>query len=265
MDSKKRHELEQNELAKWIAAQYNDWLRPNSGWLGYAVLGVLVVVAVFIGTARVNTWNRNSAWKQYYSALHSPDTETALERLADSTSGIVGTYARLALAQRRLSEGCSQVFIDKKEAITALDKAVVAFQQAQRSTSDPSILQQAGLGLGLCWETLSAARVGDDRIKAEEAYQKVIDQWEDSLAAQRARKQLAWIRQPSTVAFLALTAAKTAEMSDTDDFMGNFRGSFGLGDPFAPPGEIDFSAFGQEPAAEEPNNASGEEPKQDTE
>jgi len=154
------------------------------------------------------------------------------------------------------------VFIDKKEAITILDKAVVSFQQVQRATSDPSVLQQAGFGLGLCWETLSAARVGDDRTKAEEAYQKVIDQWEDSFAAQRASKQLAWIRRPSTVAFLELTAAKTVEPSDTDDFMGDIRGSFELGsDPFAPPGTVNVSAFGQGTPAEEHNNAAGEEPK----
>jgi len=266
MDSKKRHELEQNELAKWIIAQYEDWLRPNSSWLGYAVFGVLVVIAILIGTARVNTWNRNSAWKQYYAALHSPEVDTELERLANSTTGIVGAHARLALAQRRLSEGCSQVLIDKKEAITVLDKAIASFQQVQRATSDPSLLQQAGLGLGICWETLSAARVGDDLAKAEEAYQKVINQWADSFAGQQANTKLAWIRQPSTVAFLELTAAKTVESAETDDSMSEIRNSFGLGDLFEPPpgtpgtspGAVDSSAFEQE-------GPPTEEPKQETE
>ena len=265
MDSKKRHELEQNELAKWIVGQYEDWIRPSSSWLGYAVLGVLIVIAVLVGVARVNTWNLNSAWKQYYSALRSPEADTELELLADSTSSIVGEYARLALAQRQLTEGCSQVFIDKTEAITVLDKAIASFQRVQSATSTPSLLQQAGLGLGISWETLAAARVGDDLAKAKEAYQKVIDQWEDSFAGQRAAKQLASLRQPPTVAFLELTAAKTVEPSETDDFMGDIRGSFGFGDPFASPGEIDFSAFGQESSNEERKNVTDEDPKQEIE
>ena len=258
MDSKKRHELEQNELAKWIVVQYEDWIRPNSSWLGYAVLGVLIVIVILIGVARVNTWNLNSAWKQYYAALRSPEADTELELVADSTSSTVGAHARLALAQRRLAEGCSQVFIDKTEAITILEKAIATFQQVQRATREPSLLQQAGLGLGLSWETLAAARVGDDLSKAKEAYQKVIDQWEDSFAGQRAAKQLAWIRQPATVAFLELTSTKMGEPSGMDDFMGDIRSSFGLGDPFAPPGEIDFSAFGQESATEEPKQENTE-------
>ena len=265
MDSKKRHELEQNELAKWIVAQYEDWVRPNSSWLGYAVLGVLLVIVILVGVARVNTWNLNSAWKQYYAALRSPEADTDLELLANSTTSIVGAHARLALAQRQLAEGCSHVFIDRTEAIPILDKAIASFQRVQRATSDPSLLQQAGLGLGTSWETLAATRIGDDLSKAKEAYQKVIDQWGDSFAGQQAAKKLAELRLPSTVAFLERTATKTVEPSAMDDFMGEFRGSFGLGDPFAPPGEIDFSAFGQEFSTEEEKNVTDEEPEQETE
>jgi len=184
-----------------------------------------------------------------------------LELLANSTSSVVGVHARLALAERQLTEGCSQVFIDKMEAVKILDKAIASFQQVQRATKDPSILQEAGFKLGYCWEALAAARVGDDLAKAEEAYQKVIDRWEDSFAGQRAKKQLSWIQQPATVEFLALTAAKTVESLETEDF----RGSFGFGDPFAEPGQIDFSAFEQGTPSEAQSTVTDEEPKPETE
>ncbi|MDR0328634.1 MAG: hypothetical protein LBI05_10105 [Planctomycetaceae bacterium] len=249
MDSKHRHELEQNELAKWIVAQY-DWGRSNSSWLGYAVLAVLVAVAVFFGTVRVSTWNRAAAWKQYYAALHSEQSETDLELLAQTTSSIVGTYARLALAQRQLSEGCMQVFISKKEAIIALEKALASFQQVQKATNDPLILQQAGFGLGQCWETLAAARVGNDRTQAEEEYQKVIDRWGDSFDGKRAKKRLARLQQPETRTFLARTAEKTEAIPEKDDL----GGAFGLSDPLEP-APIDFGKWDE----------TNEEPKQATE
>ena len=253
MDSKHRHELEKNELAKWIVAQYEDWIRPNSSWLGYAVIGVLVVTLIIVATARVNTWNRSTAWKQYYAALHSPQAETELELLAQSTSSGVGIHARLALAQRQLSEGCSQVFTDKAKAIVTLEKALASFQQVQKATSDPKFLQQAGFGLGQCWEALAAARVGDDLAKAEGEYQKVADQWGESFDGQRAKKQLAWIRQPATITFLVLTAEKTVETSEVDDFKTNFR----LMNPFEQE-EMDFGLFEKEAVVEAQDDTNAE-------
>jgi len=239
MDSKQRHQLEQNELAKWLTTQYKDWIQPNSSWLGYAVLGVLIVVAVLIGTARVNSWNRAAAWKHYYAALQSPQAETELELVANSTSGIVGVQARLALGQRQLAEGSEMVFINKAQSIIPLEKAVDSFQRVQKGTSDPLILQQAGFGLGQSWETLAAARIGDDLTKAEEEYQKVADRWGDEFWGGQAKQQLATIRQPATQTVIKLAAAKVP----VDDFNVEFDPS----DPFAP-GGIDLDTrFGLTP------------------
>jgi hypothetical protein len=240
--------LEQNELAKWIVAQYEDWIHPNSSWLGYVCLGILVVIVLLTLTARVNTWNQNAAWKHYYSALDSPQADKELELVANSTSGIVGVHARLALAQRQLTEGCSQVFIDKAEAIVMLEKAIVAFKQVQKATSDPSILQNVGFGLGYAWETLAAARVGDDLSKAEEEYQRVVSQWGDQFVGERAKKRLAQLQQPTTKTFLELTAKKTVESSEDD-----FKMPFNFSEPLVP----DQSNLG----TSEPDTES--EPKQD--
>ena len=261
MDSKHRHELEQNELAKWIIAQYEDWIRPNSGWLGYVLLGVLIVVAIVIITARVNTWNRVAAWKQYYAALHSEQPETELEIIADTTSGIVGIQARLTLAQRQLSEGCTQVFIDKAQSITLLEKAITSFQRVQKATNDSLVLQQAGFGLGQCWEALAAARVGDDLIKAEEEYHKIVERWGEGFTGQRAKKQLALIQQPTTRTFFQLAAARTATSSEMEDFTVN---PFDITTPFTP-GQIDvdgvFDQKMETEVEEEKNNEVEREPK----
>jgi len=240
MDNKHRHQLEQNELAKWLTTQYKDWIHPNSSWLGYAVLGVLIVVAILIVTARMNSWNRTAAWKQYYAALQAPLPENELELIANSTSGVVGVQARLALAQRQLAEGFEMVFDNKVLAVTTLEKAIDSFQRVQKGTSDPLLLQQAGFGLGQSWEALAAARVGSDLTKAEEEYQKVADRWGDEFWGQRAKHQLALIRQPATKTFIELAAAKVPASLGADDF----KVEFDMQDPFAP-GQVDLREFDQ--------------------
>ena len=260
MDSKHRHELEQNILAKWLTDQYQGWIRPNSSWLGYAVVGVLVVAAIIMGTTRVNAWNRAAAWKQYYAALHSEQADTELEAIAHSTTGIVGVYARLALAQRQLSEGCSQVFTDKAQSIAVLEKAIASFQQVQKNASDPMLLQQADFGLSQCWETLAAARIGDDLANAEEEYQTVAERWRDSFMGQRAQKRLALIRQPSTKMFIELMAAKTVAPSETD----GFDWKFDFADPLAPEGQIDFGTFEETEEEITIEETDTEEPKTET-
>ena len=234
MDSKKRHELEQNELAKWIASQYNDWIRPNSSWLGYAVLGVLIFITIIMVTEQFNTKNQNAAWRHYYAALHSENAETELETVANM-GGAVGVQARLTLAQRQLAEGCSYAAVDKALTIVVLEKAIVSFEQVQKATNDPAVLRQAGYGLGQSRETLAAARVGNDQAMAEEEYQKVVDKWAESGIGKRAQNQLALIRQPGTKVFFQRTAEKKPEPTGQDSGLDDFRAKFGSGqdDPFS--------------------------------
>ena len=238
MDSKHRHELEQNELAKWIIHQYEDWIKPNSNWLGYAVLGILVIAVVIFVTASLNKSNQNAAWKQYYAALNSENPGVELEFVANSTSGLVGVQARLALAQHQLGEGTleatAETFVDKSKAIALLEKAIDSFQQVQKATSDSTVLSQAGFGLGQCRETLAAVRMGDDLTKAEEEYKKIIEQWKDSAMSPLAQKRLALIQQPGTKMFLERLAMKTPVVSSSMEGFGGF--SVDRDDPLFPGG-----------------------------
>ena len=244
MDSKSRHELEKNELAKWITHQYEDWIHPNKSWLGYAVCGLLVVIAIIFTTTWLTTQNRNAEWKDFYTAFNSEDANAALALVADSTSSIVGSHARLALAHRQRSEGSAEISVplpDKSRAIAHLEKAIASYQLVQKSTSDLSLLQQAGYGLGQCWETLAAVRVGDDLAKAEEEYRKVAARWGDSLTGQRAQKQLALLQQPATRVVLERMATKVMPASTAD-----WRVNIDPSDVIFP-GALDLDQFEQEP------------------
>ncbi|MDR0522412.1 MAG: hypothetical protein LBH00_11255 [Planctomycetaceae bacterium] len=244
MDSKHRHQLEQNVLAKWISTQYRDWIRPNSQWLSYAALGVILVVAIFVFTSRINSWNRASSWKQYYAALHSAQPETALEGLTDTVKGEVGEWTRLTLAQQQLTDGCAQLFNDKTKAIPVLEKAVISFLRLQKEARSPEFKQYAGFGLGQCYEALAAARTSnhenqtagsDDWSRAVKEYEQIAG--EENFTGRQAKKQLALLRQPETKNFLQLTAAKKPEKQE------EFKVNIDPADPMTPAGTIDLSGF----------------------
>ena len=230
MDSKSRQELEKNELAKWIGAAYADWIKPNSGWLSFVVAFGLIAAAVIFGTVRVQSWNHQTVWKQYYAALSSPTAEIELENIANSTTSTVGLQARLTLAHKLLATGSSLLFTDKEGAIVLLERAITAFQQVQAMATDPILLQQAGFGLGQSWEGLAATRVVSEQEDSPKtdldnaivAYQNVADRWGDSLLGQRSENQLALLRRPSTVMFLERMAARVIEVPNFDDFKADF-------------------------------------------
>jgi hypothetical protein len=262
MDSKHRHQLRENALANWIISQYEEWIHPNSNWLYWTLIGVLVCVLIILGTIRLNAWNQKTAWKQYYAALHSVQSEADLEALADQTSGIVGVQARLSLGLQKLSEGCNAVFTDKSKAIADLEKAVFVFQKVQKTASDRTILQQAAFGLAQSWEALAASRKGDDLQRAEAEYKKIVEAWKDENVGQRAADQLALIGRADTKKFFELASAQIIKTEEkADDFKVNIDKQNPFGDS---PGSFDAqkSLDGEKPKTEEP---ASEAPKTETE
>jgi hypothetical protein len=259
MDSNRRHKLAQNELAQWFINQYEEWILPNGHWLTYVLLGLIVVVGIVYGTAKITAWNQSASWRLYFNALHSETPEADLERIADSTGGHVSVLARLALAQLQLGEGCNQILIDKAKAVEQLEKAAGFFQKVQKSTSDPTVLQQAGFGLGQTWEALASSRTGnEDLSKAEAEYKQVAERWGNDFTGKRAKEQLELITRPGTKKFFELSANRVVAASKGDDFKVNFDQH----DPFAAgPAEFDpQSAFGEK-AAPAPTESASETPK----
>ena len=95
--------------------QYDEWIRPNGQWIGYVVLGILVLLCIFLGSLRLMEWNKTSAWKQYYAVMHSENAVEGLEALADKIQEPIASRAKLTLAQILLAQACNEVFTDKEK------------------------------------------------------------------------------------------------------------------------------------------------------
>ncbi|MDR3232807.1 MAG: hypothetical protein LBT46_03940 [Planctomycetaceae bacterium] len=238
MDSHRRHQLRENLLANWIITQYEEWIRPNSTWLYWAIVGVLIAAVIIAGTIRLNAWSQSAAWKHYYAALHSGQAEAELESLADQTSGNVGVQARLALGQLKLAEGCNAVFTDKAKAVAALEKAVFVFQKVQKtSAADKMVLQQAAFGSAQAFEALAASRKGGDLQKAEAEYRNIAETWKNENVGRRAAAQLEMFGQTGTKKFFEIAAAQVIKTEDKAD---DFKVNIDKQEPFADgPGQFD--------------------------
>lgn len=236
MDSKRRHELSQNFLANWLISQYEDWIRPNSGLISWAILIVLLVIAILLFSARVVAWNKASAWRQYTSAVASTDAASSLEALAEA-GGPVAIPSRLSLGQILLADACNGMFQNKAESLEKTEKAIVHFRWVRDHAKEDGVRQQALWGLGQSLETAAALRTDkSDLEEAIKAYKTLIERWPNDYLGQRAAKQLAFLERPGTKKFLELAANRVEEKPQAEDF----KVEIDKQDPFsAGPGGMD--------------------------
>jgi hypothetical protein len=219
MDSDRRHQLAQNELARWLVTQYEEWLKPNAYWIGGGTIAILVLLGAFLGSSGISEWNKAQIWNGYYAAIHSENSAETLKLLAETSKGTIAEQARLTFAQIQLGEGCHLLLTDKSKATESLEKSVEQFQFLQKIANDKNIQLPANFGLAQAWETLAAARVGkNDLAEAEKEYKKVAELYPNEFLGQKAQKQLLLISNANTRKFFELAAAKVTEPPKQDDF-----------------------------------------------
>ncbi|MGL4593123.1 MAG: hypothetical protein ACRCUY_00170 [Thermoguttaceae bacterium] len=221
MDSRRRHELSQNDLGNWIITVYEDHIQPNANWVLYATLAIALIFGIGLFSHRMTQWNKAQAWKNYYNALYSIDYENELLRIAETSKGPVGVQARLSLAQLLLGDGCAQMFrgqsgasVNKEIAIEQIEKALNQFRIVEKSGAGPELdilKTQAILGQAQAFESLAA-------IQDEKNIEQAIAQYEriKNLAdvGEMATYKIAFLSKPETLAFLNKTATSKTPKED---------------------------------------------------
>ncbi|MDZ7617690.1 MAG: hypothetical protein U1E05_11835, partial [Patescibacteria group bacterium] len=123
MKSERRHELEHNVLADWLADSL-ERIRPYQN----AILGGVVLLAalVVVGSVWRNMAKQQAAaaWEDYFQSLQAGgplELEDVVSRHAGSR---VAHWAAAAAADQRLITGCNLLFSDKPSAMQELRTAV---------------------------------------------------------------------------------------------------------------------------------------------
>jgi len=213
MKSERRHELQQNDLAKNLEG-YWDQVKPYASWIvGGVVVGVLIAMVISFqrGESREE---RDAMWDEYYAAESTDDVEKLRELAAKHADRPLGEIATLTLADMSMAQGAQQDRAKRSEAQTKFDEAAKNYQSVAESTDDPMLKNRALYGQAQALEWMMQLE------KAKEVYEQV----EGPLAIQ-AEQRVAALNQPSTDKFYEMYAAYTpkaaidpAQLSPNFDF-----------------------------------------------
>lgn len=155
MDSEHRHELQQNELAAWLAGVVEK-LKPYGSLIAISVVGLVLVYTAW-GFYQNSSANKDAAdWDLYTTAMLSqaPDL-AALQAAADEfgDSGSVADWSSITLADGRLYAASLGWLLDRVKAAEALGQAREQYERLVVTKDvSPVVRHRAQLGLARSYE-----------------------------------------------------------------------------------------------------------------
>lgn len=200
MNSERRHELQQNDLAIYLN-KINHSIEPYSKIIAVVVGAVIIggLVTVFYSSHQVA--QRSDSTLQLIEATASQDAEVLLGVSDEFPDTIAGAWARLYQGKQYLVQGIQALYTDREMAEQFLGDAQAAFKNAIASSDDKLLHSRGYFGIARAQESLG------DVEGAIESYQEVISVNEseamvekaqdriDTLSTRQSRDFLAWFSQ----------------------------------------------------------------------
>lgn len=197
MKSERRHELQHNELADWIAKAALT-IKPYQNMLFGGVLAVVVVIVGYTAWARMAASEAAQAWDDVNAVLDSGDILKLSQVIDDYPRTSAAYMAGLVLADNYLAEGCNRLFTSKASGFDELNKAIRLYDAVREECRIPSLVERATFGLARAKEAK-----GDDKSlkQAEQLYEQVAEKKPSGAFSAAAAQRLADLKQPSTKVF----------------------------------------------------------------
>ena len=197
MKSERRHELQHNELAEWLANSAAA-IKPYQNIIVTSVLVVLAIIAGYTIWSRVSETNSAAAWNAVTTALDSGDIPSLAQVVDDYPNSTAAQMAGLVLADQYLATGCNRLFTNKATAIDELNKAIKLYDAVRNDNRLPMLVERATYGLARAKESKGDA---DSIAQAEKLYAEVAENWPNGTFGHAATQQLANLERPTTKQF----------------------------------------------------------------
>ena len=198
MKAERRHELQHNELADWLAKAI-ERAKPYSRAIVGVALAATVLLITYVVLSNRSETRQTSAWNQYYKAINAPSPEGVqadLEAVADAhKKTVAGHWAQVALADLQLGEGINDFFRDKSAAKKKLTSAIEHYGEVVSLAEDPLLVARARYGLARAQESLGKL---DD---ARETYKQIVQAPGTNAYAAVAKLRLDDLNRASTEEF----------------------------------------------------------------
>jgi hypothetical protein len=193
MKSERRHELQKNKLALWVA----DFVKRMQPHVNKVLLGITALLAIFV---ILSIWrslaakNKSAAWEELFATMGAGAVDRLETMAEDAPSESPSRWASLIAAERHLAYGSILLFNTKADATQELHKAIADYTGAieQRGKAEPELLERAYFGRARAHESLASADLGNwtDLDTATADYQQVVSRWPNGPYTAMAKRQL---------------------------------------------------------------------------
>ena len=201
MKSERRHELQHNELADWLA-KAAETIKPYQNMAMGAVALVLIVMVGYTLWSRESTAQTTQAWDEMNAALNAVLQTGKLEPLSkvieDYPSTNVAYTAQAVLADLHLGTGCDRLFKNKATGQQELTKAIELYDSVRQGSQTPALQERVTFGLARAKESKGDA----ESIKqAEQLYKDVVAKWPEGAYAVASQQRVKDLERPTTKHF----------------------------------------------------------------
>ena len=207
MNSERRHELQQNDLAVYLN-KINKSIEPYSKFIAVGV-GVLVVSGLaWAFYSSEQSAQRSEATLNLIKATSTADPEV-LRDVSDSfPETISGKWARVYQGQLYLAQGIQQLYEDSEQARILLEDAKQTLASAVSGSDEILIRSRGQFGIARASEALGEV---DEAI---EAYKKVISVGESEAMIKKSQERIDMLEKPETLAFMTWFAEQDFSPAD---------------------------------------------------
>ena len=207
MDSEHRHELEENDLAKWLEEKIEQ-IKPQLPAYGVGLVVLIAGLAAFTGWRSSTAQAEAGRWQQFSNAIEkaTPDLNM-LKGASEANPGTpVAEWSSITWADGKLFEASTNFFRNRGSADESLEAAIEAYQKLV-AAKDRDVAARANFQLARAYEMQGKL---EDAIKqygrVNGAFQEVAEARAEELASPKVAASYEWI-----------TATKTASSTSAID------------------------------------------------
>jgi len=191
MKSERRHELEKNQLAQWLA-DFITKMKPYQNIIATVCIVAAIILLVLTWSARQSNAASARGWDRFFRLFGTEEVNPAefdqIAKLYPDTK--LAQWSTVISADLHLSDGCEDLFVNKVDALESLRQARSRYKDILDESLDPMLESRAMFGLARTLEAQGELK------KAIEGYEKVAETWADGPFGAVAAERLKSLKAP---------------------------------------------------------------------
>jgi hypothetical protein len=191
MDTERRHELAENDLAG-TTLELVDRIRPHLKTIVAGIALVFAGLAAWTVISAQQSAAKARSWKECIAALSSGDAEGLAAVARQQNDSSAAGWAQLTLADSALAQGCDLLFTDRVRGLERLQDAVGRYRQLLAARPTGMLAERTVFGLAKANEALG------NLDEARQGYEAVIADHPGSAAASLAASRVGAVSREAT-------------------------------------------------------------------